>query len=77
LLDDVVIKKCFTKVVLLGSNKCKVPEDPSSFAFPTLSAISKKAVLCAKSKPALYERSVVPSSSVCCALIQVVVFVAS
>ncbi len=48
----VVAKKCFTNVVLLGSNKCKVPEQLSSaldaFIAPDILC---EPVPCAKSYP--------------------------
>jgi len=39
ILELNVEKKCFTKVVELGLNTCKVPERDSSFAFPDPSPI--------------------------------------
>ena len=43
--------KCFTNVVELGLNKCKIPDEFSSLLFPHLLTNSWKDVDCAKSPP--------------------------
>jgi hypothetical protein len=53
--DDLEIK-CLTKVVSLGLNKCKVPEELSSALVLKLSASLKYEVDCAKSFPATYDK---------------------